>query len=69
MDGQTTKGVAGVGRERITVRDVLWSLNNEMLVDECYKVDKLMVKLMTGASEELDVFKGKERRKDWEMAR
>lgn len=28
-----------------------------------------MVKLMTGASEELDIFKGKERRKDWEMAR
>lgn len=38
MDAQTTKGVAGVGRERITVRDVLWSFNNEMLVDECYKV-------------------------------
>lgn len=39
MDAQTTKGVAGVGRERITERDVLWSFNNEMLVDECYKVD------------------------------
>lgn len=38
MDTQTTKGVAGVGRERVTVKDVLWSLNNEMLGDECYKV-------------------------------
>lgn len=39
MEAKATKAVAGVGRERMTVRDVLGSLINEALVGDSHQME------------------------------